>query len=267
VRARPFDAAVLTDRRTVALNGRGDVLYSSGDLKVPFMILPSFQSFLSTAVLAPLTVAAATAAFGQTQPARPAKPQAPATQPAQPSQARPNAAATPQRPAAQPTATAKPAAPAAGPAAGPGGASATLLASFGDWGVYSAQAGRSKICYALTQPKDRQPKDLKRDPAYLFVSFRPSENVRNEVALVMGFPAKENGPAEAAIGPTSYALLTKEQNAWLKNPAEEGQAITTMSKGQNLLVKVQSRRGNQLTDRYSLNGFAQALDRARKECS
>ena len=112
-------------------------------------------------------------------------------------------------------------------ATGPGGAS--LLASFGDWGVYTAQTGRSKICYALTQPKDRLPKNLNRDPAYLFVSFRPAENVRNEVALVMGFAAKENGPAEAAIGTASYALLTKDANAWLKNPAEEGQAIATMA--------------------------------------
>lgn len=151
--------------------------------------------------------------------------------------------------------------------AGPGGASATLVASFGDWGVYTAQGGRTKICYALTQPKDRQPKSLPRDPAYLFVSFRPAENVRNEVALVMGYAAKDSAPAEATIGTAKYALLTKEQNAWLKNPAEESQAITTMARGQAVLVKAQSSRGNQLTDRYSLNGFGPALERARKECS
>lgn len=159
-------------------------------------------------------------------------------------------------------------APAAKPApaaTGPGGTS--LLASYGDWSVYTARTGRSKICYALTQPKDRLPKNLNRDPAYLFVSFRPAENVKNEVAVVLGFPAKENGPAEAAIGSTSYALLTKEENAWLKNPAEEDQAITTMMKGSTMLVKTQSARGNSLTDHYSLSGFTKALQRARQECS
>ncbi|HST94186.1 MAG TPA: hypothetical protein VLJ78_05360 [Microvirga sp.] len=154
---------------------------------------------------------------------------------------------------------------AATPATGPGGAS--LLASYNDWNVYTAQAGRSKICYALSQPKDRQPRNLSRDPAYLFVSFRPAENVRNEVALVLGFTTKEDGPAEAAIGRSSYALLTKATNAWLKNPAEEGQAIATMARGQSVVVKTQSVRGNQLTDRYSLSGFNQALERARRECS
>jgi hypothetical protein len=165
---------------------------------------------------------------------------------------------------AAPAAAAKPAQPQAQAATGPGGSS--LVASFGDWGVYTAQAGRSKICYALSQPKDRLHRNLNRDPAYLFVSFRPAENVRNEVALVLGFAARENGPAEAAIGTASYALLTKATNAWLKNPAEEGQAIGTMSRASSVTVKAQSARGNQLTDRYSLNGFGPALERARREC-
>ena len=152
-------------------------------------------------------------------------------------------------------------------AAAPGGVPATLVASFGDWGVYTAQSGRTKICYALTQPKDRLPKNASRDPAYLFVSFRPAENVKNEVAFVMGFPTRESGAAEASIGSANYALLTKDANAWLKNPAEEGQAISTMAKGQALVVKAQSARGTQLTDRYSLSGFTKALERARQECS
>lgn len=154
-------------------------------------------------------------------------------------------------------------------AAGPGGS--VLTASFGDWGVYQAQAGKSRICYALSQPKERLPKALPksvgRNPAYVFVSFRPAENVRNEVAFVMGYTAKETGPAAASLGSMSYALLTKGENAWLKNPAEEGQAIAAMAKTPNLLVKAPSPNGVTLTDRYSLTGFSQALERARKACS
>ena len=219
----------------------------------------------------------ATRAPGKPTPAKPtagrpaAKPEPAAAARPGPSSAQGQApAAQNQAPAAQnPASRAKPGAVSAAPAAGaaPGGVPATLLASFADWGVYTAQTGRSKICYALSPPKDRLPKNLARDPAYLFVSFRPAENVRNEVAFVMGFPTREDGPAEATIGTANYALLTNEANAWLKNPAEEGQAITTMSRSQALVVKAQSRRGNQLTDRYSLNGFGAALDRARKECS
>jgi hypothetical protein len=223
-----------------------------------------FQRSIAAGLLSALfVIGTGTAALAQSQRPAPAK-------------------ATPAKPVAAPkpvpakTSTAKPAAASAAgggaaaarpaqAATGPGGAS--LVTSYGDWGVYTAQTGRSKICYALSQPQDRLPKNVNRDPAYLFVSFRPAENVKNEVALVLGFTAKENAPAEAAIGNTSYALITKAASAWLKNPAEEGQAISTMARSGTIIVKSQSMRGSSLTDRYSLNGFSKALDHARRECA
>ena len=156
--------------------------------------------------------------------------------------------------------------PAAG-SPGPGGAKATLLASFGDWGAYASGDGRAKICYALSQPKERLPKDLKRDPGYLFVSFRPADNVRNEVAVVLGFATRDGGEAEAVVGQSTYALVTKGSNAWVRNPTEESQIIAAFTKGQSITVKATSGRGNATSDRFSLTGFAQALERARQECS
>jgi invasion protein IalB len=155
---------------------------------------------------------------------------------------------------------------AAAPAGAPGGGQATLVATFNDWSAYTAQTGRSKICYALSQPKARTPANLKDTPAYIFVSFRPAENVRNEVATVLGFATKDGGDASVSIGSTKYDLVTKAQNAWIKNPAEEAQTIATMSRGQAMVVSATSARGNKTSDRYSLAGFAQALDRAKKEC-
>jgi hypothetical protein len=196
------------------------------------------------------------------QPSSQQRSTAPAAQPS--SQQKGNAAQ--QRPqqkngaAGSTSGAAKPAAPA------PGGGQAKLLDTFDDWGAYATQSGRAKVCYALSQPKDRLPKNLSRDPGYLFVSFRPAENVRNEVALVMGFGTKDGGPAEATIGTSSYDLITKGQNAWVKNPAEEGQVIAAMSRGQTLTVKATSARGNETTDRYSLKGFGKALEKARDEC-
>ncbi len=61
-----------------------------------------------------------------------------------------------------------------------------LIASFGDWNVFVGQAGRGKICYALAQPKSREPA-AKRDAGYAFISDRPAEGVRNEVSFIMGF--------------------------------------------------------------------------------
>lgn len=167
---------------------------------------------------------------------------------------------------AQPAAKPSAAKPAATAQPGGGAGQVVQVATSGDWSVYTARAGKSKVCYALSQPKERLPAGLNRDPGYLFVSFRPAENVKGELALVMGFGTKEGAGGEAVIGETSFALLSKGPHVWLKNTAEEPNVVTAMERGQTLIVKIQSGRGNKTSDKYSLAGFSNALARARKEC-
>jgi hypothetical protein len=168
-----------------------------------------------------------------------------------------------------------------------------LVASFGDWGVYQSQASKGRVCYTLAQPKERLPADLKRDPAYAFISNRPGEGVRNEVSFIMGFDVV-NAPddsadetdskgqtdskskskkktlgikgATATVGDQTFDLLAKASNLWVKNAAKEGQLVDEMRKGVKLEVRAMSKKGNLTTDTYSLAGFSQAIERVLKDC-
>ena len=152
-------------------------------------------------------------------------------------------------------------------AAAPGGGKPLLVATFGDWGAYTSQGAKGKICYALAQPKERQPASLKRDAGYVFISTRPGEGVRGEISIMMGFPLKEGASGGVAeVGATSFALVAKGENAWVKNAAEESQLADAMRKGAKLVVKAPSVKGNQSTDTYSLSGLGQALERVQKDC-
>ena len=144
----------------------------------------------------------------------------------------------------------------------------TLLGSYGDWGAYTAAPNGKKVCFALAKPTSSQtnPPGRKRDPAYLFISTRPAENVRNEVSLIIGYPFKESSDATAEIGPAKFAMYTQKDGAWIKNVAEEARMLDAMRKGNDLIVKGTSSRGTQTTDQFSLKGLAQALDRAEQEC-
>ena len=140
------------------------------------------------------------------------------------------------------------------------------VASAGDWGAYTSGAGKSVTCYVLSEPKDRQPASLKRDKGYLFISNRPAESVKNEVAFDMGFEIKVDGPATAEIGANKFGLIAKGTKLWIKNPAEEPQFVEAMRKGQKLVVKAQSKKGNSSIDTYALAGAGQMLDRSTKDC-
>ena len=145
---------------------------------------------------------------------------------------------------------------------------AVLLGQFGDWGAYRASPGGKKICFALSKPTSAkmEPTGRNRDAAYAFVSTRPSEKVKNEISVIVGYPQKPGHDATATIGPATYPMYTQNDGAWVKNAAEEAQMVDTMRRGADLVVKSESGRGTKTTDTYSLKGMAQALDRVAEEC-
>jgi invasion protein IalB len=145
---------------------------------------------------------------------------------------------------------------------------AVLLGQFGDWGAYRASPGGKKICFALSKPTSAktEPTGRNRDAAYAFVSTRPSEKVKNEISVIVGYPQKPGHDATATIGSATYAMYTQNDGAWVKNAAEEAQMVDTMRRGADLVVKSESGRGTKTTDTYSLKGMAQALDRVAEEC-
>jgi hypothetical protein len=150
----------------------------------------------------------------------------------------------------------------------PGGGQPTLLGQFGDWGAYTAAGGGRKVCYALAKPASTQtePANKPRDPVYMFVSTRPSENVRNEISIVIGYPFKPGSEATADLGSAKYAMYTQADGAWIKNAAEEARMVDAMRKTPEMIVSGESGKGTKSIDRYSLKGLSQALDRVAQEC-
>lgn len=153
-------------------------------------------------------------------------------------------------------------------AAAAAAAQPTLLGQYGDWGAYTAAPEGKKVCFTLAKPKSSttNPAGRKRDPAYVFISTRPSENVRNEISVVIGYPFRASADATAEVGTTKFAMYTQNDGAWIKNVAEEARLIEAMRKGADLTIKGTSTRGTQSTDTYSLKGLVQAMDRVAQEC-
>jgi invasion associated locus B (IalB) protein len=194
------------------------------------------------------------------QQAAPATPAAPAAtpKPKKPPKPRPEKPA----PAAAPETAEAPAAP------GANGVQPTLLGTFGDWGAYTASPGGKKVCFALAKPSKSEttPPNRARDAAFLFVSSRPAEKVKDEVSIIIGYGFKANTDATLELGGASYAMYTQADGAWIKNAAEEAKLVEGMRKGGDLAIKGTSARGTGTTDVFSLKGLAQALDKVGEEC-
>jgi hypothetical protein len=231
---------------------------------IPLALAP----FALTVVLSLMTVAAAQQATDDQAPATKAKPvkqKSVAPKSEKKSEGK-SETKSETKPAPARKGSGGPATTAAVPA--PGGGQPTLLGQYGDWGAYAANAGGRTVCYALAKPSSQatQPANRPRDPAYVFISTRPAENVRNEVSIVIGYPFKPGYEASADIGANKYAMYTQADGAWVKNPAEEARMVDAMRKGADLVVSGESGKGTKSTDRYTLKGLNQALDRVAAEC-
>ena len=141
------------------------------------------------------------------------------------------------------------------------------LGKFKDWESFVLVQGENKVCYAQSIPIVRAPKKFKRDPSRLFVSFRPTENIINEVSVTNGYEFKPKTPVTAKSGKKVYDLFSKGRFAWVVDNNDEKKLIITMKKASRLMIIGNTEQGNQTTDHYSMMGFTKAYSSAKKSCS
>jgi len=140
------------------------------------------------------------------------------------------------------------------------------LGKFKDWESFILSQDGNKVCFAQSVPVVRAPKKLKREPSRLFVSFRPAENIKNEVSVTNGYEFKIKAPVTAKSGKKNYDLFSKGKFAWVVDNEDEKKLIITMKKASRLMIIGNTQKDDQTTDHYSMMGFTKAYNIAKKSC-
>ena len=141
------------------------------------------------------------------------------------------------------------------------------LGKFKDWQSFVLLQEGVKTCFAQSIPVIKAPKKFKRDPSRLFISFRPSENIKNEISVTNGYEFKLKAPVSAKSGKKKYDLFSKGHFAWVVEDGDEVKLISTMKKASRLMIIGNSEKGTETTDHYSMMGFTKAYNSAKKSCS
>ena len=135
-----------------------------------------------------------------------------------------------------------------------------------NWESFTAQTDKGKICFAQTIPTKRAPASIKREKSKLFVTFRPSENIKDEVSMTSGHDYKSS-TVTASSGKKRYSFFSQKNFAWLLDDQEEKNFIKLMKRATNVIVKARTTKGAETTDHYSMMGFTKAYNTAKKTCS
>jgi len=141
------------------------------------------------------------------------------------------------------------------------------IGKFKDWESFTLSQNGNKVCFAQSIPVVRAPKKLKREPSRLFVSFRPAENIKNEISVTNGYEFKIKAPVTAKSGKKRYDLFSKGKFAWVVDNKDEKKLIVTMKKASRLMIIGNTNKDDQTTDHYSMMGFTKAYNTAKKSCS
>jgi len=136
-----------------------------------------------------------------------------------------------------------------------------------DWETYIVKSNSGKVCFAQSKPVLQSPKKNIRE-ARLFISFRPAENITNEISITSGYEYNNKNSILAVSGKNKYKFdIVQESFAWMTSNKLERKMIKTMQKGSRIMVTGYNQRGSQTIDHYSLLGFTKAYKATKANCS
>ena len=140
------------------------------------------------------------------------------------------------------------------------------LGKFKDWESFKLLEKEQKICFAQSIPVLKAPKQFERDPSRLFVTFRPNEDVKNEVSVTAGYTFQKKSSVTAKSGKKIFDFFSQGRFAWIRDDEEEKKFIQAMKKASRVMITGKTELGKKTTDHYSLMGFTKAYNTAKKNC-
>ena len=136
-----------------------------------------------------------------------------------------------------------------------------------DWETLVLIKDEGLTCFAQTKPLLQSPKADKRE-ARLFVSFRPSDKVADEISTTSGYEFNSQNSILAKSGKKKYKFdIVQDSFAWISSNKVEKKMIKTMKKGSRIMITAYNKSGSQTIDHYSLLGFTKAYNIAKKSCT
>jgi invasion protein IalB len=128
------------------------------------------------------------------------------------------------------------------------------------WGAYTYNDARAgKICYILSIPTAKEPKDRDHGDVFFLVSQKPDGSSKFEPQVEVGYQLKADVDVTVTIDGKSFKMFAKGNNAWMSDISQESILVDAMRNGQSMKVSGESTRGTQTTYTYSLSGVTAAL--------
>ncbi|RFB06407.1 hypothetical protein DX908_08785 [Parvularcula marina] len=140
------------------------------------------------------------------------------------------------------------------------------VANYRDWTVYKAEVGGDTVCYAVTEPTDRDPAGVDHGEVYFAVSTWKSGKAAEQPSLMAGYDLRERPKPLVRIGSNRWDMFTAGDEAFIETDGDESRLVGAMKRGSDMRISAMSERGTNTEYSFSLYGITNALERAAREC-
>ncbi|MEO8651246.1 MAG: invasion associated locus B family protein [Hyphomicrobiaceae bacterium] len=144
--------------------------------------------------------------------------------------------------------------------------SVKTIGTYSSWTSFTHGEAPGLLCFATAQPAKQEPANVKRDPAFVYVSSWPKDGVKAEISVKIGYALRKGSDVTLAIGSSNFKLFVNGDRAYVADATEELKLLDAMRKGSTMTVQGTSERGTSTTDTYSLSGITQALQAVATSC-
>jgi hypothetical protein len=139
-----------------------------------------------------------------------------------------------------------------------------LLGTYQRWSAYAALVDGQRLCFARSVPVASSPKGTR--DAFLAVTTKPAQKIKDEFSTTLGYTVKSSSAVVVDVDRANFEAWAQNNGAWIRNVADGSRLIAAMRGGNELKVEGTAASGAKVSSRYSLRGFAEAVDRLNQEC-
>lgn len=141
-----------------------------------------------------------------------------------------------------------------------------ILGFHGHWTAYQHSDKNKPVCYIAAPPVSSKSSIKKRDPAFILITHRPSDNTLNVISHVAGYKYDEKKPVIAQIDKRKYLMIAAKDTAWTPNQDTDNKLAAALKKGSKLVVTGITKNGDKTVDTYDLKGVTKAMSLIDKAC-
>lgn len=151
-------------------------------------------------------------------------------------------------------------------AAGSVGA-AELVSTHNDWKAYRHGTGDQRMCFAVSEPSEADPKSLKRESPHVYVTAWPKAGIKAEISVLVGVALSKSAQIQVNVDGNQFELFPDGDRAYVSDANEELKLLEAMRRGRSMTVTATSAAGEQTRDTYSLSGVTAAVQSMSSGCS